>query len=445
MVYPNSPFKITFNNKLITNLFIDDSVTTTSVSNEELLKIQQWLCSSPKITSLRVNTIKTNIAKVLKVLKTYFAENCNYTPNVYIHPSFTNVIIIDSGNCPAEFKKFDKEIIVDTDCASAILRGAHIYAPGVLGMVSGCQINENVSIYADVAKKCKKGLQRIYENDFKIFIGNGIVKMQRHQLFATENIAPSGIAVEVTETISGCVPINESILPVGEILLQNIPSILCVHNLNPKPGDVVLDMCASPGNKTTHIAELMQHKGILIAIDKTPKKVAQLQKRCEDFGARVYSFQADSTAILSDTLSCTNIIDGPPFAPQSFDKILLDAPCSVLGKRPQLANRLSENEIKSFVPLQRKLFESAAKLLKPGGIMVYSTCTITLSENEGMVAWALKSFNFLELIQPDLSLGEPGWLGTSLSDETRCLVQRFGPNSEVDSVGFFFAVFKKKT
>ncbi|CAG9829992.1 unnamed protein product [Diabrotica balteata] len=445
MVYPNSPFKITFNNKLITHLFIDDSVTKTSVSNEELLKIQQWLCSSPKITSLRVNTLKTNIAKVLKVLNTHFAENCNYTPNVYIHPSFTNVIIIDSGNCSTEFEKFDKEIIVDTDCASAILRGAHIYAPGVLGMVSGCQVNENVSIYADVAKKCKKGLQRIYENDFKIFIGNGVVKMQRHQLFATENITPSGIAVEVTDTISGCVPINENILPIGEILLQNIPSILCVHNLNPKSGDVVLDMCASPGNKTTHISELMQNKGILIAIDKTPKKVAQLQKRCEDFGAKVYSFQADSTAILSDTLSCSNIIDGPPFSPQSFDKILLDAPCSVLGKRPQLANRLSENEIKSFVPLQRKLFESAAKLLKPGGIMVYSTCTITLSENEGIVAWALKNFNFLELVQPDLSLGEPGWPGTSLSDETRSLVQRFGPNSEVDSVGFFFAVFKKKT
>uniref|UniRef100_A0A6P7FLK9 Methyltransferase NSUN6 n=1 Tax=Diabrotica virgifera virgifera TaxID=50390 RepID=A0A6P7FLK9_DIAVI len=255
----------------------------------------------------------------------------------------------------------------------------------------------------------------------------------------------SGIAVEVTETISGCVPISESLLPVGDILLQNIPSIVCVHNLNPKPGDVVLDMCASPGNKTTHIAELMQNKGILIAIDKTPKKVAQLQKRCEDFGAKVYSFQADSTAIISDTLSSKNVIDGPPFAPQSFDKILLDAPCSVLGKRPQLANRSSENEIKSFVPLQRKLFENAAKLLKPGGIMVYSTCTITLSENEGIVAWALKSFNFLELVQPDLTLGEPGWLGTSLSDEARSFVQRFGPNSEVDSVGFFFAVFKKKT
>uniref|UniRef100_A0A6P7G4J9 Methyltransferase NSUN6 n=1 Tax=Diabrotica virgifera virgifera TaxID=50390 RepID=A0A6P7G4J9_DIAVI len=192
MVYPNSPFKTTFNNKLITNLFLDDSVTKTktSVSNEELLKIQQWLCSAPKITSIRVNTIKTNTAKVLKVLKTYFAENCNDTPNVYIHPSFTNVIIIDSLNCPAGFKKFDKEIIVDTDCAAAILRGAHIFAPGVLGMVSGCQINENVSIYADVAKKCKKGLQKIYEDDFKIFIGNGIVKMQRHQLFATDNIAP---------------------------------------------------------------------------------------------------------------------------------------------------------------------------------------------------------------------------------------------------------------
>lgn len=73
-----------------------------------------------------------------------------------------------------------------------------------------------------------------------------------------------GIAIELNESISGCPPLNDDLLPAGSALLQNLPSILCVMALNPKPGDCVLDMCASPGNKTTHIAELMKNEVIIM-------------------------------------------------------------------------------------------------------------------------------------------------------------------------------------
>ncbi|CAH2001790.1 unnamed protein product [Acanthoscelides obtectus] len=310
-------------------------------------------------------------------------------------------------------------------------------------MLSGCQIGDLVSIYADVHKKCKKGFQKLFEDEGKLFIGNGIVKMQRYQLFSN-NIVQKGIAVEVKETTSGCPSIGDDFLPSGTALLQNLPSIICVACLDPQPGDTVLDMCASPGNKTTHIAELTRNQGTIVAIDKTKNKVKQLKALCEKFGAKVHCFEADSTKIVAlSQISDKTVCDGPPFSPEAFDRILLDAPCSVLGKRPQIVNRLSKKEIRSYVPIQRKLFESAVKLLKPNGTLVYSTCTITLAENEAMVAWALKTFENLKLIKPKITMGSPGWAGV-LADEDRRLVQRFGSECDVDSVGFFFACFVKK-
>lgn len=83
-----------------------------------------------------------------------------------------------------------------------------------------------------------------------------------------------------------------------------------------------------------------------MAIDKTPNKVAQLKQRCFDFGAKVEIFQTDSSKIIENQL----------FPSQYFDKILLDAPCSALGKRPQLVNKTTCKVLRSYVPLQRKLF-----------------------------------------------------------------------------------------
>lgn len=83
--------------------------------------------------------------------------------------------------------------------------------------------------------------------------------MIRHQLFSEEPCS-SGIAIQVTESITGCPSIGSDLEKLGLTLLQNVPSILCVETLNPKPSETVLDMCASPGNKTTHIAALMNNQ-----------------------------------------------------------------------------------------------------------------------------------------------------------------------------------------
>ncbi|KAJ8940542.1 hypothetical protein NQ318_003385 [Aromia moschata] len=374
MPFPNSPFEDAFNSRMITSLH--EEISDTTILNEDYEKTLKWLCCAPKITSYRVNTLKTNAEEVLKAIRAHISKVLGeHYIKAEAHPLLFNTIIIGNNEMESKsLEKYFKEIIVDVECGAAILRGAHVYAPGVMAMFSGTQINEKVSIYADVNKRCKKGLQKLYEDD-KIFLGNGITRMVRHQLFGD----------------------------------QIVPRVF-----------------SSPSTKLR-------------------KKVGQLKARCAEFGARAHCFEADSSKILRPQgHSQTRIADGPPFSAETFNRVLLDAPCSALGKRPQLANRVSEKVVKSYVPLQRRLFETAVGLLKVNGTLVYSTCTITLAENEGMVAWALRTFKCLKLVKPSLRLGGPGWGGTSLTEQERNCVQRFGPDQDVDSVGFFFACFVKQ-
>nr|XP_022907748.1 putative methyltransferase NSUN6 [Onthophagus taurus] len=447
MEYPNTPFKSDFNTEILTKTHCDDACQEVDSNSDELEGLLKWLCSTPNITSLRVNTLTNDVEDVLNVIKTYLNDN---NIKVEIHPILKEVIIIH--NIPIErldLNKKKQEVIIDVHCGASVLRGAHIFAPGVIGMQKGAQLNDKVSVYVDVNKKCKKGFCDIFNLGRKVFVGNGVVKMTRKELFCDNN-SLKGIAIEMLATTSGCPTLNINNLPTGSCILQNLPSIICVYLVAPKPNEVILDMCAAPGHKTTHIAALMENKGILVALDKIQPKINQLERIRDEFKANFKAFRADSTKILlkieNNMHSSNNVLNGPPFLMESFDRILLDAPCSALGKRPQFLNDSTEKIIRSFVPLQRKLFENAVALLKPHGTLVYSTCTITLGENEGVVAWALKKFKNLKLIEPpsELKLGSKGWKGTDLSDKHLSYVQRFDHLSvDVDSVGFFVACFNK--
>jgi len=253
------------------------------------------------------------------------------------------------------------------------------------------------------------------------------------------------------------------------IFLQNKPSILVGHLLNPQPGDNIIDMCASPGGKTTHIASLLQRNssrnsqridksidGIIIATDRSKQKIDKINQNAVKCGVKhlVKSFVLDATkAILSDNdvinfnledLKCGDQIKG--FPKESFDRILLDPPCSNLGQRPNFSINVKLSDITITIPdYQKKLFTSAYKLLKPNGILVYSTCTFNPAENEQVISWALKNFSDLTLIEPEIKLGDPGLEDAGLNETQRFMVQRFDPGikSGYDTIGFFIAKLKK--
>lgn len=419
----------------------------------------QWLCQTPKLTTIRINLNQTTPKDVeQQVLRQISMQKyLPIAPAIEYFPEIPEVLIIGnlSNQQTAAPASEHKQIIVDTTCAAALLRGAHIYAPGVLGMQSGTKLNEIVDVYADVAASCKRGTNTVYDSTEKVFIGRGFVRMQRYQIFL-DNEIPTGIAIEMIETISGVPSIGDDYLQPGFAILQNLPSIICSKVLDPNEMEIILDMCAAPGNKTTHLAQLTNDEGRIVALDKSEKRVKMLMEKVSQFGFKsVQCYTFDSAKAVADQSSQCDNTCSPPYQPGTFDKILLDAPCSGFGNRPQLTNKMTEKMVSSYPIVQRKLLSTAIELLKIGGQLVYSTCTIFDAENERVISWALEKFgDKIELIAAEPFFGGPGWPNCGLSDQQRQLVQRFGPDVDPlrppkhnifnDTVGFFIAKIKKK-
>ncbi|KAF1495405.1 putative 28S rRNA (cytosine-C(5))-methyltransferase, partial [Megadyptes antipodes antipodes] len=281
-----------------------------------------------------------------------------------------------------------------------------------------------VSVYSDIEGKCKRGAKEF--EGVKVFLGNGISELSRSEIFSSSGPL-NGMGVRMIEPVYLSLSFD-NVLP-SYLFLQNLPSVIVSHILKPQPGERILDMCAAPGGKTTHLATLMHDQGEVIAMDKIANKVKKIKQNAELLQLNcIKAFRYDGTKALS-VEKREDEQEGPPFLPESFDRILLDAPCSGMGQRPNMAYSSTLKEVTSYQPLQRKLFTVAVKLLKPGGVLVYSTCTITLSENEEQVAWALKTFPCLQLQPQEPHIGGEGMRGAGLSLDQLKLLQRFDPSA----------------
>lgn len=158
--------------------------------------------------------------------------------------------------------------------------------------------------------------------------------------------------------------------------------------LNPAPGSRVLDLCAAPGGKTTHLAELMNNQGQLIACDVDDQRLKTVTDLSKRLGLNIVQTQRLHPERNEE----------PPAGP--FDAVLVDVPCSntgVLGRRPEVRWRLKPDEFRTLVPLQTKLLIQAAERVRPGGVIVYSTCSVEPEENRQVVDNVLKALRGLEL------------------------------------------------
>ncbi|KAJ8419185.1 hypothetical protein AAFF_G00006840 [Aldrovandia affinis] len=314
------------------------------------------------------------------------------------------------------------EVIVGAQCGNAVLRGAHVFAPGILSAPKYMKAGDRVSVFSDLEGKCTRGAKDFQGK--KVFVGNGVAEMGRSDIFCSgEPVKGVGIRMEEPVYLS---PSFDNLLP-SLVFLQNLPSVVVGHVLGPRPGERILDMCAAPGGKTSHIAALMKGQGEVIALDRIRGKVMRIRQNAQVLQLDCIKAYCFNSIQAVRTEHAQNPDDGPPFPAESFDRVLLDAPCSGLGQRPNMACAWSLREITSYPPLQRKLFHAAVRLLKRGGVLVYSTCTVTLAENEEQVAWALNTFPYLTLQPQEPHIGGQGMLGAGLSHDQLRLLQRFSP------------------
>jgi 16S rRNA C967 or C1407 C5-methylase (RsmB/RsmF family) len=309
---------------------------------------------------------------------------------------------------PFELKAHPKKIVVDRLAGESILLGSHLYAPGV----KNCQGVRRGDVLAVVDEEGQH-------------VANGVARQSETQILKERR----GLAVEITEAVYRVPSIRETPEFVqGMILPQSLPAMVAVRALEPQPNEVIVDLCASPGGKTSHIAEITGGRASIFAFDRTEEKINDLK--------------ATLSRLRHDNINC--ICHDSRYLPEDFgdlkaDKVLLDPPCSALGLRPKLAEHATRREISSLASYQMQLLQSASKILNEEGKLVYSTCTLTLDENEKVIKYGLEALGLTLESQP-IFLGSPG--RDEIFKEAK-KAQRFDPALH-DTPGYFIARLVKR-
>lgn len=217
------------------------------------------------------------------------------------------------------------------------------------------------------------------------------------------------------------------------------PSAMTPASLLPvQPGDYILDLCAAPGGKATELGAKLKGKGILVANDISNSRAKALLKNLELFGI--------------DNIMVTN--ESPDKLLGKFhgffDKILIDAPCSGEGmfrKEPAIMKNWSQRGPEEFAVIQREIVSAAVGMLKPGGMLLYSTCTFSPEENEGTIAYLLKNNEDIELVPAGtyegFAQGRPEWLKDTTRQKELKNCIRIWPH-KMDGEGHFIALLHKK-
>jgi tRNA (cytosine49-C5)-methyltransferase len=220
----------------------------------------------------------------------------------------------------------------------------------------------------------------------------------------------------------------------GQIYVQEAASMIPPLVLNPKPGEIVLDMCAAPGSKTTQMAVMMKNKGLIVANDYKGARLQSLGINLQRSG-------------LTNTI--VSLMSGKRFHEFEFDKILVDAPCSGTGTIRKSLKTISiwnPGMISKLARQQKELIVSAFENLKSGGEMVYSTCSVEPEENEGVVDYLLEKFDNAEVVKvklPGLKLAKSvmEFKGKKYNSAVKD-VMRIWPQDN-DTEGFFVCKIRK--
>ena len=215
----------------------------------------------------------------------------------------------------------------------------------------------------------------------------------------------------------------------GAIMPQSRGSMLVSRVLAPQRGERVLDLCAAPGGKTTHLAALLEGTGSVVAVERHPGRAAALGRTCQRMHAE---------AVTVETFDAAELPDRDPAAIEAYDRVLVDPPCSGLGtlqSRPDLRWRARPDAIPELAELQSRILRAGAACLAPGGTLVYSVCTISAAEGRGVVQRFLDEHP--AFVAEELGAEHPQWADRADGRYLQLLPHRDGTD------GFFIARLRR--
>ncbi len=226
-----------------------------------------------------------------------------------------------------------------------------------------------------------------------------------------EEFMLDGIRVEKVEELKYAYKVLSSNHPLtrtrsfqkGLFYIQDKASCFAAEVADPKPGMVVLDVCAAPGAKTTYLAQLMSNKGVIYSLDYSKRRMDVWKNEVARMGVQI------AQPIIAD--ACNTI----PVS-QEADLVILDPPCTSTGsfaKLPSTKWRLTSRSVEKMAEIQWRMLENVAEKVKPGGTLVYSTCSITVEENEMLIERFLKWHPEFLLVDIEQKMGLPGLRGMS--------------------------------
>lgn len=234
------------------------------------------------------------------------------------------------------------------------------------------------SKYINIMESLNKRGQTYYRvNSNKISKEDFINKYKEE--FEIENLKEFKNAIKINALVNVK---EQKLYKEGILSVQDLSSQLACEVLEVRENDVVIDLCASPGGKTGYVGELSKDSGKIISCDIYDHKVNILKKNAQRLGLQsVKCLKNDATKLREDFLGLAN-------------KVILDAPCSGLGvikKKPEIKWFKKPNELKEIIKIQKNIINIACKYLKPGGVLLYTTCTINKDENENIVKFFLEN------------------------------------------------------
>lgn len=398
---------------------------------------------APPVLSFRVDNLckhpLDSAEKAARVLR----DTLKLDSEPLLHPRWPDVVLAPSKSAVDRFPKPQfASVMVTARAGEAVLRGAGILKDADIfaTVASRLRPGSPVSVFAaardtpvkvahdaeeeswgdvSLASRIQQLVHLRYPRGpsgpqtLAIFVGNGVWAPPFGIRITDSPVPPFQLQ---DSSSRGATSFPGPVLPPG-LLPQSLPSAAVVHILSPQPGEAILDLCAAPGGKAHHIAQLMQNQGCLVALEPAEPRLRRLEAFLAERGVQnCECVVADGTTWRSPK-------------PASFDRVLVDAPCSSSGLWPRLDwKRVTREGVEELTQQQFALLETAAREVKIGGTVVYAVCSYLAQETEAVCQRALERL--------PLELDPPGSDGA---------VTVAGPEGNMvsDAMGYFIARFRR--